>query len=45
MSKKFPAFPERRVVEDDPILGVHVKATPHEHGCLVIGCCGRWLLP
>jgi hypothetical protein len=39
MSNKFPAFPERRVlvVEDDPLLGLHVRATPHEHGCLVIG--------
>jgi DNA-binding response OmpR family regulator len=39
MLAKFPALPERRVlvVEDDPLLGLHVKATLHEHGCLVIG--------
>ena len=39
MSKKSPVFPERRVlvVEDDPLLGLHVKATLREHGCLVIG--------
>jgi DNA-binding response OmpR family regulator len=39
MSKKSPVFPERRVlvVEDDPLLGLHVKATLHEHGCLVTG--------
>jgi DNA-binding response OmpR family regulator len=38
MSKKSPVFPERRVlvVEDDPLLGLHVKATLREHGCLVI---------
>lgn len=39
MSKKSPVFPERRVlvVEDNPLLGLHVKATLREHGCLVIG--------
>jgi len=39
MTKKILTLLERRVlvVEDDPLLGLHVKTTLDEHGCLVIG--------